>query len=206
VIHVFVETNWVVEVCAPAFRRTPAALALLSSAESGEISLHVPGIALREGRSVIRRKYQPKESKTLQDFRRWARDGGMLRPDVERVANEFLRLFSNTVSAELGTLDQRIGEVESSSGVHVFALGDAMLQRALRLRDEVPDAELGAFDEAILGGILVRASELGTDERSIFCTLDRDLSPADRQGKPRPRLKAIYDAVGIEVRTSFDIS
>lgn len=82
-IHVFVESNWVVEVCAPPFRRTPEALALLSSAARGDISLHVPGIALREGRSVIRRKYQPKETKTLQDFRRWARGNGMATHDVE---------------------------------------------------------------------------------------------------------------------------
>jgi hypothetical protein len=204
VIHVFVESNWVVEVCAPAFRRTPEAEALLSSAGRGEITIHVPGIAFREARSVIRRKYQPKESGTLQDFRRWAREQGAVTTDVDGAANEFLTLFSNTVSADLASLDDRLHAVESSAGVNPFALSDAMLERALTLRDDVPDRELGAFDEAILAAVLVRADELGG--KSMFCTLDRDLSPVDKRGAPRARLQAVYDAVGLEVRTSFDIS
>lgn len=205
-IHVFVESNWVVDVCAPAFRRTPEAEALLSSAERGEIALHVPGIAFREARSVIRRKYQPKEASTLQDFRRWAREEGRVPGEVDRAAKEFLSLFSNAVNADLANLDARIHAVESSSGVNPFALSDAMLERALALRDEVPDRELGAFDEAILAAVLVRAGELGDEHPSIFCTLDHDLSPVDKRGNTRARLKAVYDAVGLEVRTSFDIS
>ncbi len=205
-IHVFVESNWVVDVCAPAFRRTPEAEALLSSANRGDITLHVPGIAFREARSVIRRKYQPKEDRTLQDFRRWAREEGKVTRAVDGAANEFLRLFSNAVNADLANLDARIRAVESSAGVRSFALSDAMLERALALRDQVPDRELGAFDEAILAAVLVRAEEVGDEHRSIFCTLDRDLSPVDKRGTPRARLKAVYDAVGLEVRTSFDIS
>jgi len=205
-INVFVESNWVVDVCAPAFRRTPEALALLSSANRGETTLHVPGIAFREGRSVIRRKYQPKESGTLQDFRRWAREQGSVSPDVDGAANEFLTLFSNSVNAELARLSTRIQEVESSTGVKPFALSEPMLERALALREEVHDLEFGAFDEAILAAVLVRAGELPSDNRLIFCTLDRDLSPVDKRGNPRVRLQAAYDTVGLEVRTSFDIS
>lgn len=205
-IHVFVESNWVVEVCAPAFRRAPDALALLTAAENADIALHVPGIAFREGRSVIRRKYQPKEAKTLQGFRRWAREHGELSPEEDHGANVLLTRFSNSVTADLDGLDARIQVVESSTGVDVFALGDAMLKRALELRDEVSDVNFGPFDEAILGGVLVRAAEIGEAEKLIFCTLDRDLSPVDRGGVPRARLKAAYDAVGVEVRTRFDIS
>ena len=205
-IHVFVESNWVVEVCAPAFRRTPEAMTLLAAAAGGDIAVHVPGIAFREGRSVIRRKYQPREAKALQDFRRWARDRGEITPDVDNAANDLLSRFSNSVNADLDRLADRIREVESSPGVDVFALSEAMLQRSLQLRDEVPDAELNPFDEAMLGGVLGRAAELDGAEKIIFCTLDRDLSPADKHGNPRPRLKALYDAAAIEVRTRFDIS
>lgn len=205
-IHVFVESNWVVEVCAPAFRRTPDALALLAAAATGSITLHIPGVAFREGRSVIRRKYQPKEAKILHDFRRWARQNTDMSAEVDRSANELLTRFSNSINADLDNIDARIQTVESASGVNVFALDDAKLQRSLQLRDEVPDAELGPFDEAILGGVLVRATEIGEAEKILFCTLDRDLSPVDKRGAPRTRLKAIYDAVGIEVRTRFDIS
>lgn len=109
------------------------------------------------------------------------------------------------VDADLANLDARIRTVESSAGVNPFALSDGMLERALALRDEVPDRELGAFDEAILAAVLVRAGELGDEYPSIFCTLDHDLSPVDKRGNARARLKAVYDAVGLEVRTSFDI-
>jgi hypothetical protein len=206
VIHVFVESNWVVEVCAPAFRRTPEAQALLSSAGRGEIALHLPGIAFREARSVIRRKYQPKEAGTLQAFRRWGREQGTVTGEVDGPANDFLTLFYNSVNEDLAKLDGRIHAVESSPGVNPFALSDAMLERALALRDEVADRELGAFDEAILAAVLVRAGELANGGKSIFCTLDHDLSPVDKRGSPRARLKAVYDAAGLEVRTSFDIS
>ena len=202
-IHVFVESNWVVEVCAPAFRRTPEAMALLTAAATGAISIHLPGIALREGRSVIRRKYQPREAKPLQDFRRWARAHALITVEVDNAANQFLTKFCDLVQADLDRLDDRILEVESARGVHTFGLSDAMLQRSLRLRDEVSD--LTPFDEAILGGVLVRAAELGA-EKLLFCTLDRDLSPLDKHGNPRAGLKAVYDAAAIEVRTRFDFS
>jgi hypothetical protein len=114
VIHVFVESNWVVDVCAPAFLRTKSALALLDAASRNEIVLHVPSIALREARSVIQRKYQPNEASKLQAFRRWATDNG-LQQQVSRCANEFLTRYSNTVMAELSHVHSRIDEVAGAA-------------------------------------------------------------------------------------------
>jgi len=39
--HVFVETNWVVDYCAPAHQQALAAIRLLDSARSGAIQLHL---------------------------------------------------------------------------------------------------------------------------------------------------------------------
>lgn len=71
--HVFVETNWVVDCCAPAHRRARAAVKLLEEANSGAIKLHLPSPCLTEARSVIRRKFQPKEADTLREYLKWAR-------------------------------------------------------------------------------------------------------------------------------------
>lgn len=71
-MHVFVESNWVVDVCAPAFRRTKEALGLLDLAGSGDIVLHVPSIALREAKSVIERKRRAPDLKVVQLYRKWA--------------------------------------------------------------------------------------------------------------------------------------
>jgi hypothetical protein len=81
-----------------------------------------------------------------------------------------------------------------------------MLQRALELRDEVREPELKPFDEAILAVVLVRAGTIDSGWRRLFCTLDYDLSPFDRKSNVRPQLKAAYDAIGLEVRTAFDLS
>jgi hypothetical protein len=206
VIHVLLESNWVVDVCAPTFRRTPEALALLSRAAQGEVSLHLPAIALREARSVIRRKHQAKEATTLQDFRRWATAHGRIDEQVALAANEFLSLFANTVNADLDNLDARLVEIERASGVHVFALSEAMLDRALTLRSDLADPELKPFDEAILAAVLVRAQDLGDADPRFFCTKDLDLAPIGRSKAPRPHLTALYDAAGVQVRTTFDLS
>lgn len=204
--HVLLESNWVVEVCAPAFRRTREALDLLAKAARNEVALHVPAIALREARAVIRRKYQAKEQGTLQAFRRWAVEQGLVDEAAARIANDFLTSFANSVNADLDNLDARIREIEGTNGVHVFALDESMLDRALNLRTEIADPELKPFDEAILAAVLVRAAQLPDDQRRCFCTLDTDLSPVDRRGVPRPHLRAAYEALRLEVRTSFDIS
>ena len=121
-------------------------------------------------------------------------------------ASQFLSLFSTSVNADLDNLDARMTEVQASAGLNVFPLSDAMLERSLALRDEIVDPELAPFDEAILAAVLVRATELGTSDPVVFCTLDRDLSPVNRRKEPRPYLQRVYAAIGLEVRTSFDLS
>lgn len=204
-IHVFVESNWLVDVCVPTFRRSPDALALLSHAARGEIQIHVPHICFREAKAVILRKHQPKEHSALQQFRKWAKDQEMIDEPTSATVNSFLQIFSNTVTAELSRIDQRLGELQNSRGVDVFALDEQMLTRSIELRVEVPDPALKPFDEVILAAVLVRAATLASGTRRVFCTLDLDLSPVAR-GNVRKHLKATYDAAQIEVRTTFDLS
>jgi predicted nucleic acid-binding protein len=192
VIPVLVETNWVVDVCAPAARRQPAALELLRRAEAGDIELYTPHIAFREAASVIRRKHQPTQARVIQSFRRWAEREGHIDEQLSEAGNELLQLFVNMTSAELDQLEARLEEVREL--VNAYALTDAMLEQALTLRTRVPD--LGPFDEAILAAIVVKAQEL---------TLDRDLSPVDKRGNRKPELFTVYEEVGLVVRTDFKL-
>jgi predicted nucleic acid-binding protein len=200
VIPVLVETNWVVDVCAPTHRRQPAALALLRRAGHRELEIHVPGIAFREAANVIRRKYQPTQAKAVQDFRRWAHLNGHIDEPLSSAANRLLKLYADMTSAEISSLDSRLDEVQAA--VHAYALTDRMLEEALSLRARVHD--LGPFDEAILAATVVKAAEL-QDRGPIFCTLDRDLSPVDKRGDPKSALRSIYDAVELTVRTDFNV-
>lgn len=203
--HVFVETNWVFEFCAPAHRRTPEAIGLAERASKSELTLHVPSISLREGANAIRQKSQPKP-KELQEFRRWAEANGKIDHATAQVATTFLQAYVSSVQADLAQLDSRIEQIRTSSGVEVFALSEPMLERAIELRAEV--SGLKPFDEAILAAVLVRAADLKSKEPAAtlyFCDLDGDLVPLDRTGNPRTELTRLYDAVGIQVRQDFQV-
>ncbi len=52
-LHVFVETNWVVDYAAPAHRQTPAAHGLMERARKGELKLLLPALCISEARKVI---------------------------------------------------------------------------------------------------------------------------------------------------------
>lgn len=47
---VLVETNWVVDIIAPAHLQSPQAVSLLQRADAGELKLFVPAICLAEAR------------------------------------------------------------------------------------------------------------------------------------------------------------
>ncbi len=56
---VFVETNWVVDIVAPAHLQSQQASQLLSLAEAGEFELYLPAICLTEARETIPRRFTP---------------------------------------------------------------------------------------------------------------------------------------------------
>lgn len=199
---VLLETNWVVDVCAPTYRRERAAMHLLDRAAIGELELHVPAIAFREAADVIKRKHVPSQAKVLQEFRRWAHATELIDGLTSVVTSEFLNQFVSHTNTALANVSVRLDEVASAPGVHVFALSEPMLERALALRQQVDN--LGPFDEAILAAVLVRAESL-RDGGPIFCTRDRDLSPLTRQGEPRAEFVQLYAEAGLTVRTDFQI-
>lgn len=203
--HVFVETNWVFEFCAPAHRQTPEAQALADRAGRGELVLHIPAASLREGANAIRQKCQPTANKELLGFRRWAEAQAKITKEQSEAAVQFLQAYVSSVQADLATLDQRIDDIKSLPGIEVFALSAAMLDRAIELRREVPG--LKPFDEAILAAVLVRTNELRADGVATvhFCDLDGDLVPIDRKGNDRKELVALYAAAGIVVRQDFQV-
>jgi hypothetical protein len=203
--HVFVETNWVFEFCAPAHRSTPEAHALADRAAAGDLVLHVPAVSLREGANAIRQKCQPSASKELQEFRRWAVAHGKVTRQNDAEARVFLDAYVNSVNADMAALERRVEAISGLPGLDVFALDQRMLERAIALRAEVPT--LKPFDEAILAAVLIRADQVKTDPGAdlFFCDLDGDLVPVDRRGNPRKELIAVYAAVGITVRQDFQV-
>jgi hypothetical protein len=200
--HVFVETNWVVDLCAPAHHRQHAAERLAARAREKEVQLHLPAICLREAVHVLSQRFKPKGD-DLKAFRKWALEKGKITVDESRAAVRFIETYERALREDLLTIEQRIDELVSSGLADIFALSDPMLNRTFSLRA----IELEPFDESILAAILVKAEDLQADGAVdlSFCELDGDLKPWDRGGNLRQPLCRIYDEARIWVYGDFDM-
>jgi len=205
--HVFVETNWVVDVAAPAHHQKPAARSLLERADAGELRLHLPAVCLGEARRTIQ-KFKPRhEADAIRSFVGWGKVIGKI-PDTDAdVVLRILNMFEIKVNADLKRLDVTLSSLRERQGIEVFALDEAMLERAI----ELSAGDLGylqPFDQTILAAVLVRAEGLraaGAIDVS-FCELDADLQPWDKNGNTKAPFKRRYDAAGLWVYGDFDLS
>lgn len=205
-IDVLLESNWVFDYCAPEHRREEGAARLLDLADRGSVRLHIPALCLREGANIVRQKCQPRLG-DVREFRRWAAAKQTLDSRDSEVVVRFFDAYTAEVKHQLDAIDERLDVLRALSGIEVFALDDAMLERAMDLR-RTPDAQhLRPFDESVLAAVLVRAESIRAAGRSDirFCTLDTDLWPHSRRGEVRPGLQRLYDDAGIRVQTGFDI-
>jgi len=203
--HVFVETNWVVDYCAPAHRRVLAAVNLLEAANAGKISLHLPSPCLTEARSAIRTKFQPSEANRLREFLKWAKAGGHLVAASVESTREVLNKFEGLVRQDLDNLEVKLEQLKAEKGLEVFALTSEMLEKSISLATEV---ELKPFDNSILAAVLVRAEELVKSGQTdlAFCELDGDLQPWGRGGIPDPTLTRLYDNARVWVYRDFTMT
>jgi hypothetical protein len=203
--YVFVETNWVVDYCAPAHRRVLAAVKLLEDANSGKISLHLPAPCLAEARSVIRTKYQPNEANRLREFLKWAKGEGHLEAAQVESARQVLDQFERLVKQDLDNLEVRLERLKAEKGLEVFPLNEQMLEKSMSLATEV---ELKPFDNSILAAVLVRADDLRNKGNTdlAFCELDGDLQPWDKNGNTKPVLTRLYDDARVWVYGDFTLT
>jgi len=203
--HVFIETNWVVDCCAPQPFRVPEATDLLKRAGAGEIKLHLPIVCLNEARNIIRKKFQPRNQlNPLRNYLRWGRANGKIDSETESFAKRIFDQYEAHISSELDTLEATLKTFSTMQGLSVFALSEAMLERTLSLAFERLD--LHPFDNAILAAVLIRAAELKKQEPDaelFFCELDSDLRPWDKQGNLKPALKQLYDEARVWVYGDF---
>ena len=187
-LHVFVETNWVVDYAAPAHYRVPAAVRLLDRARSGELRLHLPSISLSEARRPILAKHQSRHSDTIRQFLKWSRSKGLITPSDDEASRRVLAAMEQQVHADLLALDQSLKELLDDPALDVFPLDSSMLERTLALTSERLD--LHPFDQAVLGAVLVRAETLRANgaDQFAFCELDSDLQPWDKKGRQQAAL------------------
>ena len=201
---VFVETNWVVDIVAPAHLQSVQAAQLLSLAEAGEFELHLPAICLTEARETIPRRFNPRtDSEDLRKFVKWAKKEGKLTIEDANAAFRVFDKFDGLVTNELTKVPERLRELAQHPNLNVFPLSESMLERQVAIGAR--DTSLKPYDMAVLAAILVRAEDLRQNGFSWvgFCELDSDLQPWDKNGVLKPILSDLYNASRIWVYRDF---
>lgn len=202
-LHVFVETNWVVDYAAPAHYRVPAAVRLLDRARADELCLHLPIICLSEARRPILAKHQSRHTDTIRRFLRWAKSHDLVTTEDDEATRRVLNLLERQVRSDLGALDHSLGSLARDAGLDVFPFDASMLEMMASLA--LDKLDLHPFDQAVLAAVLARSGQLRTEGavEFAFCELDGDLQPWDKLGKRREPLASLYDAAGVWVYGDF---
>lgn len=201
---VLVETNWVVDVAAPAHLQNPTAIQLLQRADAGEFQLFVPAICLTEARETVPRRFRPRSrSEDLRKFVRWARDEDRINRQDAEAAFRIFNQFDGLVANELTKVPERLEILASHSGVNIFPLSEPMLDRQVAIG--TMGLPLKPYDLAILAAVLVKAEELQQAGHpwAGFCELDADLQPWDRSGARKPILSHLYNDSQVWVYGDF---
>jgi hypothetical protein len=202
--HVFVETNWVVALAAPAHLQMPEAVELRERVRDEHVRLYLPAISLTEARQPVRTKYQPRSTAdALRKYLRWAGNAGKIDKQRAEVVTVALDQFEAFVLSELDDLDRRLQSLTQHPGIEVFALTERMLARTVELASL--NLDLKPFDQAILAAVLVRAEQLRDDgaDEIAFCELDSDLQPWDKNGEAKQPLTSLYDSAHVWVYGDF---
>ncbi len=201
---VLVETNWVVDVIAPAHLQKPQAIHLLTRAQAGEFELYVPAICLTEARETVPRRFNPRsQSADLRKFLKWAKSENKVNPEDAKAAFRVFDQFDGLVANELTKVSERLNELANLPHLNVFPLSEPMLERQVAIG--ALDLSLKPYDLAVLAAVLVKAEELQQQNHSWvgFCELDSDLQPWDRSGDRKSILRDLYDQARIWVYDNF---
>jgi hypothetical protein len=201
---VLVETNWVVDLIAPAHLQNPQAAQLLSSAKSGEIELHVPAICLTEARETVPRRFIPRSrSGDLRKFLAWAKSQDRVTDDDAAAAYRVFDKFEGLVTNELTKVPERLKELAKLSYLNVFPLSEAMLERQVEIG--ALGLSLMPYDLAVLAAVVIKAEELQKNGHAwvSFCELDSDLQPWDKSGARKVILSDLYNHSRIRVYGDF---
>ena len=147
VLHVFIETNWVVAYGAPAHQKVPAAIDLLKKANDGVIQLHLPSVCITEcRRPLVKNSKSGPKLTACADFFSRAKQQNIINPKTDEVVRQTLdRMESLIKERPRQTGGPLIG---SAKGDRIGNLWDgSMLGRSA----ELSNLGLQPFDQALSG-------------------------------------------------------
>jgi hypothetical protein len=201
---ILVETNWVVDIIAPAHLQSPQAIQLLQRAQAGEFELCVPAICLAEARETVPRRFAPRSrSGDFRTFVRWAKDEGRVTGEDAKAAFRVFDQFDGLVTHELTKVSERLNALAKHPHLSVFPLSEPMLERQVSIG--AMDLSLKPYDLAVLAAVLVKSGELRQEGHLWigFCEMDSDLQPWDKSGARKSILSDLYDEARLWVYGDF---
>ena len=145
VLHVFIETNWVVAYGAPAHQKVPAAIDLLKKANDGVIQLHLPSVCITECRRPIREKFQVRsEADSVRRFLLWAKQQNIINPKTDEVVRQTLDRMESLIKSDLDKLEDLLSGLQKETGLEIFGMDEEMLAavRNCRTWDYSPSIKL----------------------------------------------------------------
>jgi hypothetical protein len=201
--HVFVETNWVVDLVAPWISRNRGAGELLERGRRGELELHVPAISLSEAHKKIRNTDARVDLGSIRNFVRGRRDRGQIDKSFADATFVLLSQFQQHIKNEKAAAPDRIAALRQEVALDVFHLDEEMLVRSTLIAAETT-LGLQSFDLAILAAVLVRGATLhAADHEVSFCTYDSDLQPWGDNNNQKDELRDLLDHAGVWVYGDF---
>jgi len=202
---VFVETNWVVDVIAPAHLQSLESAKLLEQANAGLVELYLPAICLTEARETVLRRFAPRSrSDDFRKFVKLTRDQGQITLEDANAAFRVFEKFDRLVAHELAETPKRIANLAKNPGLKIFPLSEPMLERQVEI-GAIDGLFIKPYDLAVLAAILVQAENLRSlgYAQFIFCELDSDLQPWDKSGARKPILSDLYGRSQVSVQGNF---
>jgi predicted nucleic acid-binding protein len=198
-VHVFVETNFLFGVFRMPSKRHRDACALKTRFDAGEVRLHAPYVCFQEARNLIAKSLPSNRCADLFEFQRHATAAANVNWDFADV-RKFLDAAVAEVNRTKATYRRDLEEFAK-------ALGDGLLHATKDVFDfletmELDDDNLKYNDKLILCSSMVKARELKDAGVGplYFASVDKsDLQPTAN----RPKMTAIYQAVGIEFLANF---
>lgn len=197
--HVFVETNFVVEVARP-FQSRDAEQLLARANANGDIALYIPWVAIAEAKRtldrIIREDLDFTDSMGKFVVREY-RDGKITGPD-KIVIEALSKRASAARKAAIQSIESTVDAVAARATI--IEPDKTVVAKVLSL---FAVKSLKPFDEMILGSVLTKASELyQSGERDLwFCNLNKkDFDPANQSA-----LADEYAASALQFCPSFAI-
>lgn len=196
--HVFVETNFLIEVARPF--PGPKAEGLLKRQQAGGVQLYIPWCSVEEAKRTLVRIIEEDLGFTSAMMKFASRAFLADSSRFNKVEVDKLKVLAEAAKAEaIRTKDARVDAF--AARMEVILPSQAVISTTLAMFDV---KSLKPFDEMAAGAILARAGELyKAGERELyFCSLDKDdLAPSDG----RPKLKAAYNGCGLRFLSTFEV-